>query len=216
MQFSKSEAVKVKRTFHNLSEIKKQRVIQSSIEEFGEQGYEKGSTDRIVKKAGISKGGLYEYIESKEDLFLFAVDYTYSALYNYIGDRLRREEKDLPADILERFRLIASIAIDFYIEHPPMIAFIVKSNLLRDPALISKVQKIFLSKFDKLFSGMEKDNLAFDLEEITELLRWLLLKTRNDFVYKLSVHPDTLQIRRDYMKEWDLYLKMLKTGIYKE
>ncbi len=205
----------MKRTFHNLPDLKKQRVIQSSIEEFGIHGFEKGSTDRIVKGAAISKGGLYEYIESKEDLFLFAVDYTYCALYNYIGDRLNKEERSLPGDILERFRLIASIAIDFYIDHPPMIAFIVKSNLLRDPVLIEKVRHIFLGKFEKLFSGMEDKNLAFALEDLIELLQWLLIKTRNDFVYKLSVHPDSDRIRDEYIKQWDLYLRMLTSGVYK-
>ncbi|KMQ50324.1 Transcriptional regulator, TetR family [Chitinispirillum alkaliphilum] len=206
----------VKQTFNNLPEQKRQRVIQSSIAEFGEHGYEHGSTDRIVKRAGISKGGLYEYIESKKDLFLFSVDYTYTRLYEFIGDHISSKQIVLPSDILERFRLIASIAIEFYIQHPEMISFIVKCNHLKDTVLMSEVQKIFLDKFDELFSGAESAPLAFPLKEVIELLRWLLVKTRNDFVARLAVNSDTEGVRREYMNEWNLYLSMLSRGIYKE
>ena len=52
----------MKSTFDNLSEKKKQRVINACIEEFSEHGYELGSMDGIIKRAEISKGGLYQYV----------------------------------------------------------------------------------------------------------------------------------------------------------
>ena len=46
-------------SFENLPEDKKKRIIEASIEEFAKKGYEKASTNNIVKTAGISKGILF-------------------------------------------------------------------------------------------------------------------------------------------------------------
>ena len=51
----------MKRTFENLPVEKKERILQACIHEFGEHGYDGSSVDRVIKRAGISKGGLYEY-----------------------------------------------------------------------------------------------------------------------------------------------------------
>ena len=61
----------MKDTFHNLSEEKRERIIRAALGEFAASGYEKATLDGVVQAAGISKGGLYEYISSKEDLFRY-------------------------------------------------------------------------------------------------------------------------------------------------
>ena len=122
----------MKQTFNNLPEPKKNRIIRACIDEFCEKGYEKSSTESIVKRAGISKGGLYEYIDSKKDLYLFIVNYTYEKLYNYLRKRIAAEHSPLPDDILERFRIVSEIAIDFYIDYPEYVKLIVKTYKILD------------------------------------------------------------------------------------
>ena len=50
-------------------EEKCKHVTQAALELFLEKGYKSVTTREIATKAGISKGILYHYFESKEDLF---------------------------------------------------------------------------------------------------------------------------------------------------
>ena len=45
--------------FLNLELEKQDRIINAAIKEFAQKGYDKASTNEIVKEAGISKGLLY-------------------------------------------------------------------------------------------------------------------------------------------------------------
>lgn len=46
----------------------------AGVSEFAEYGYENSSTNRIVKKAGISKGSLFKYFPTKEDFYFYVLD----------------------------------------------------------------------------------------------------------------------------------------------
>ena len=59
------------RTPQQLEEIRKARrkvIMDTALEIFAEYGYESSSISMIAKKAGVSKGLMYNYFESKEDL----------------------------------------------------------------------------------------------------------------------------------------------------
>jgi len=51
------------------SEVR-ERIIHAAMESFGQTGYDKTKMDDIAKRLGLSKGTLYLYFKSKEDLFL--------------------------------------------------------------------------------------------------------------------------------------------------
>ena len=46
------------------------RIIHAAIESFGQTGFDRTKMDDIAKRLGLSKGTLYLYFKSKEDLFL--------------------------------------------------------------------------------------------------------------------------------------------------
>ena len=59
------------RTPQQIDKIRKERrkaIMDTSLEVFAEHGYESASISMIAKKVGISKGLMYNYFESKEDL----------------------------------------------------------------------------------------------------------------------------------------------------
>ena len=204
----------MKSTFDNLSEKKRQRVIQACIDEFGEKGYDSSSMDGIIKRAGISKGGLYEYVSSKEELFTFIVDYAYTSLYNYLNERVVNEVKTLPSDLLERLELVSELAIDFYIDHPEFIYLIVRTSNLANEKIAMGVQDIFRKHFLELFGDADTSKLKYPKERILELAMWLLLKTRFDFLNEIKTEKDPVKIKQDYMDNWVFYLGIMKTGIY--
>ena len=67
----------IKREHHSeitKSKVSRQKIIDAALKEFGQHGYEGASTNQICLSAGISKGLLYHYFKSKENLFLAVCD----------------------------------------------------------------------------------------------------------------------------------------------
>ena len=60
--------------FHALDDDKRERIISAAMKEFL-IGYKHASTDNIVREAGISKGLLFHYFGTKENLYRFLVEY---------------------------------------------------------------------------------------------------------------------------------------------
>ena len=59
-----------KATFNGLPQEKKERVLAAATDLFAERGFHRTEMDEIARRAGISKGSLYNYFKSKDDLFL--------------------------------------------------------------------------------------------------------------------------------------------------
>jgi AcrR family transcriptional regulator len=205
----------MKPLFFNIPQQKRDIIINASIIEFGTMGYEKASTDDIVKRAGISKGGLYEYISTKEELFLFVFEHAYKKLYDFIRDELDKQNLELPSDILKRFKTVSDIAIDFYIAHPAYIKLIARTYRLNEGTLKGKTQKIFMKQFNNIFGSVNSKTLRYNKSRLTDLLIWLLAKTRDEFIDEYENTRDIKKLRQKYKKNWDFYLSVMETGIYK-
>lgn len=205
----------MKKAFEKLPEDKRQRILTACIEEFGEYGYEKGSTDRIIKRAGISKGGLYEYITTKEELFLYVVDFTYRELYGYLQRRISEEVEQLPPDILDRLRVVSELAVDFYIDHPRYVSLIVRTHELHNDAIEEQVNASFIRHFSDVFGNTDDKGLRFEKERVNELVTWLLLKTRYEFLTEFNKNREPAVVKRNYLNNWDFYLSVLQSGIYR-
>ena len=109
--------------FLNMEEEKQERIINAALKEFAQKGFDKASTNVIVKEAVISKGLLFHYFNNKKDLFLFLYDYTLEILLNEIYQKIDSMEKD----ILIRFRQIALLKMELMTKHPEMFNFIFKA-----------------------------------------------------------------------------------------
>ncbi len=204
----------MKDTFQKLPDEKKQRVMNACIREFGEHGYDGSSMDRLIRSAGISKGGIYEYASSKEELFLGTVEYTYTHLYDYLKRRFDDEGLQPPPDLLDRLKLTADLAIDFYLDHPHFVHLIVRVSSMYDQNLERRIRETFRRHFLELFGDVDTDSLSCSREQVLELAMWMLLKTRMDFLFEFRTEKDPEKIREDYGRAWDFYLDVLRKGIY--
>ncbi len=203
----------MKKAFFSLPDAKRDRLISSCLAEFGSKDFEKAALDRIVEAAGISKGGLYEYISSKEELYLYIVELSYARLYEHICQSLGGGER-LPDDLLERFAVVARTAIDFYIGHPEMIGIIARTSRIDEPELAAKVAAIFEAHFSTVFSSAGDAGLAVPKERLVEFLKWILVKTRNDFLAELRSGCPLEMVTSRYLEEWDFFLTILRKGVY--
>ncbi len=55
--------------FLKLSEAKRAHILDVASEEFAENGFEGASYNRIIERAGLSKGAMYYYFDDKMDLY---------------------------------------------------------------------------------------------------------------------------------------------------
>ncbi len=62
-----------KPTFLNLPDEKRNRITELALDEFSTHPYRQASLSRIVSRAGIAKGSMYQYFENKLDLYQWLV-----------------------------------------------------------------------------------------------------------------------------------------------
>lgn len=102
-----------------MSPDKRVRLINAAMKEFGENKYDKASTNVIVKEAGISKGLLYHYFSSKKDLYNYLFDYAIKALVLPIAEEVGVED----GDIIRRIERITKLKIKIFNEMPALLTF---------------------------------------------------------------------------------------------
>lgn len=76
--------------FEEIRRIRRAQILSSALETMARDGYYHASIDKIAKKAGISKGLIYNYFESKEAI-----------LRGIVGQGLEETEKMLGEDFNE-------------------------------------------------------------------------------------------------------------------
>jgi TetR/AcrR family transcriptional regulator len=58
-----------KKTFSKISEEKRDRVLEEAARLFAERGFSQSDMAELAARANVAKGSLYDYFESKEDLY---------------------------------------------------------------------------------------------------------------------------------------------------
>ncbi len=110
-------------TFRHLPADKQQRVLGAALAEFAEQGYQAASLNRVVAKAGIAKGSLYQYFPNKEGIFHY--------IFQHALKMVRRTLTRVKAETLEEnffVRLEKSLlaGVRFSREHPKVFSLYLK------------------------------------------------------------------------------------------
>jgi len=205
----------MKQAFFQLIPEKQQSVLNAALVEFGTHDFDAASLDRIVAAAGISKGGLYEYIASKEELYLYCMEQAWTTLYQHIREQVVLANSPLPEDILDRFMTVSRIAIEWYLANPAMLGLIVRIARLPRDALAMKAQAVFESHFSEVFAGLDTSRLGYPVDQLVDLIKWLLAKTRKDVLLEIDAGRSLDEVRRVYLEEWSFFCSVLSKGIYR-
>jgi len=83
-----------KQTFFNLPEEKRNKIINISLLEFAQHSYRAASLSRIVEKAGIAKGSMYQYFKNKKELYLYLIDFVTNRKLSYLDRHLDSSIED--------------------------------------------------------------------------------------------------------------------------
>lgn len=69
--------------YKEIRESRKTEILDTALRLFATEGFHQTSISKIAREAGISKGLLYNYFESKEDLLLKVVENASADVYKY-------------------------------------------------------------------------------------------------------------------------------------
>ncbi|HEX8706161.1 MAG TPA: TetR/AcrR family transcriptional regulator [Myxococcaceae bacterium] len=72
--------------FNKLPAERRRVILDVAAEEFAEHGFDSASYNRIIERAGISKGSAYYYFEGKEDVYATVLEATVEGLLRQLGE----------------------------------------------------------------------------------------------------------------------------------
>jgi AcrR family transcriptional regulator len=78
-------------------------LLEAAFRVFAARGYRAARLDEVAEAAGVTKGAIYYYFESKEDLLRRALHHRHHAVFREIAEALRAERG--PASVKIRFVL---------------------------------------------------------------------------------------------------------------
>lgn len=81
--------------FFDLKKEKQDRMINAALKVFALNGYRHASTDDIVREAGISKGLLFHYFESKTGVYRFVYEYSVRFMLLELSVKVAKNESNL-------------------------------------------------------------------------------------------------------------------------
>ncbi len=200
--------------FYSLKPEKQERIINAALKEFAQNGYEKASTNEIIKEAEISKGSLFNYFNSKKELYLFLLDYVAKVI-----EQIYAEVDWNEPDFFERIRQLGLVKFKVYKQFP--YAFNLLKALTHEDAAEVKPIINKLSK-DLISSGLERgyQNIDwtkfredFDREKVINIINWTMLSFAEEYMNKLDSIED---VGMEVLSESDEYFDILKRCFYKK
>ncbi len=187
------------KTFNNLTERKRNKIIEASLKEFSLNKYNSASINNIVKNAGVSKGSMYQYFDNKKDLYLYLLEVASDKKLNYISENVNTSK-------LKMFELIKEIHLigaKFDLTNPKYSMLIINALNETTNEELNNINKKLKEKSDKFFDqyiveGQNKNLIRDDLNH--KLISFL--------ISRLSI------VLIDYVAEkYDFtYLDLIKKG----
>lgn len=210
------------RLFESLSEAKRARIIEASVREFGRHGYERASTDEIVKAAGISKGILYHYFGTKKKLYLYIFDYVAAFLRQKL-DEFAAEGAE-HSDIMTRLWHRRKEKTKVMAQNLGMYRFIYNAMLNPPPELTGEIRdrlaRIRGDNESKYFQNIDKSQFRDDVDPQRAIkLIILVIEAYTDKFMEDHLGQSGSQALEDLEHAFDEmheYLRMLKRGLYKD
>lgn len=141
-------------TFNNLKEEKKARVVNAAVKEFASRSLREANLSNIVKDAKIARGSIYQYFESKDDLYIYVFDTLRTLRAEYVKPAFGLYKKEPFLRFFEEFYLLDS---EFLINHPLHIELgqkLYSSNNNTSLGLIRQLQNRYKDWF---FAAVEFD-----------------------------------------------------------
>jgi AcrR family transcriptional regulator len=194
--------------FFDLKKEKQDRILNGALKIFALNGYKNGSTDVIVKEAGISKGLLFHYFGTKQELYRFLRDYSIRFLQLEIRSNVSASE----TDYFTIWRQIIASEESIMDQYPYMIAFLESAETETDPDTFEPEDEKKKSRdvYSKALQNADfvHINPEVDIKAVEEMLHF----TRNNVQRKLMFKD--MMDAGIYVQQVSHYLDMMAKLTY--
>lgn len=80
------------RVSHDYEQNQKKRIIEGAAKVFAEYGYRQTTMDQICQALKLSKGAVYTYFKSKEELFISTMDFIFQKRYTLLSSSFKETD----------------------------------------------------------------------------------------------------------------------------
>ena len=195
---------------------KRTSILNAAMAEFI-NGYEKASTDAIVKSAGVSKGLLFHHFGSKKELFLYAYEYAIQTVMKDFFGLINMEERDL----LNRWKQIALLKMDLMQKHPMIFDFIAHASFPDNQEVTKNItelqDKLINELTPKIFYDIDRTLFRDDIDADTAIR--VIIYTMESYAHgEANPGKTTADYYNEYdryLKDLDRYIKLFRASFYK-
>lgn len=184
-----------KKTFFNLPEDKRERLLNAAYVEFSRIPLEEVSINVIIQHSDISRGSFYQYFEDKDDLYFYCLSLLKKDQNEGILNCFKKADGDLFESLKDTFKFLYEYYLngeykDFYHHFFVNMSYKRSRNIFEKDSQNDKNQK-HMKKFAKILEIVDQSNLNFTSEEelneflqyIFQMIHWTLSKV---FLQNLS------------------------------
>ena len=202
--------------FESLEESKQHKIRQAALEEFAAHGYEKASTNRIVKAAGIGKGMLFYYFTSKQELYEYLVKYSLEFIQSQYLDKVDAGEPDL----IERLTQLARLKMEAQVENEEVFkfsaAFLQEGEPHLPKELAANIENMKQAGYKLMYEGIDRSRFrkGADPEKVFHLIRWSIDGYQQELLARLTGQKLAEIDFAPYWQEFYGYLAILKKSFY--
>jgi TetR/AcrR family transcriptional regulator len=200
--------------FKSMDTEKKDRIINSALEEFSKNGFDKASTNEIVKNAGISKGLLFHYFESKKRLYSILETFAMEIIIESISKNIDWKERDFFLRLKQIIIIKASVTNKY-----PYIYEFLKTAFEGKP--IDAIREFASKESEELSNKVYTHNIdlsmfkeGIDIETTMSIIRWTFDKFGEENWKKIERQGNKIDIER-IEKDSEKYIKALREAFYK-
>jgi AcrR family transcriptional regulator len=144
-----------KQTFFNISEKRRNRILEVAVDEFSSKSYYEVSVNAIVKKADISKGSFYQYFDNKLDLFKYILTYLGDKKLEYINQTTAYHQQ---MDFFEYLRAIYIAGFKFALNNKKL--FNISKSIFSNDDLKFEFVQLTRQRSQEYFKGIVDDGIA--------------------------------------------------------
>lgn len=151
----------------------RRRILESALAEFSEQGYGASSVNTISNGEGLSKGIIYHYFPTKDDLYLACVEECFQMLTGHLQSHTNMVGQTAEERLEQYFR----VRLDFFEQNPQYQRIFCDAVIMPPAHLEASIQekKAPLDRFniDSLNRMLEPVSLRSDLsrEDVVDTFR---------------------------------------------
>lgn len=189
------------------------KIIEASLIEFGTKGYELASTNSIYKAAGVSKGAIFLYFNSKAELF-------YEVFKHYlfmIIEEINKIEFDKQGDVFDKMMEVTFWKMRYFSKRPYE-SKVLMEGITNPPKeikskIMSHIDDLTVLSLNNFFRDIDMSRFSseYTKEEVIKFVQYALNGLQHSMLKENSTIETLDSIRDESMK----FLRTLLKGMEK-